>query len=118
MNFIDFKVEEQCIKSITILHKSLTVETKTDILGWNTFELLTGKHIDLKKRIWKRIRVFREGGNIYVSDHEWILNEKYKRNGIHAQVEYINAEGEALLSNLVCRLNVITSIQPLDWKIL
>ena len=106
---IDFDVSRGQLTAASIDDKN--------IISWETFSLLSGKHIDLNKRIGKKIRVFRDLGNIYVSDHSWILYEKYKKKNLKTQVVHINAEGEALMNNLQNRLNVITSIEPLEWTI-
>lgn len=89
-----------------------------ELLTWEAFSLLTGKHIDLKKRIGQKIRVFRDGGNVYVSDHSWVLFQNYKKDNIRAQCAHIGgATGEALLNNLRSRLNVIVGTEPLAWTI-
>lgn len=129
LNFIDYDVEKEWL-----LHKTIAppmgmrctgniislqelTQKCTESLTWKTFHLLTGKQIDLSKRIGKKIRVFRDGGNVYVSDHEWIVGETYKNNELKARVSHISAKGEALMENLKSRLNVITSTKPLNWTI-
>ena len=88
-----------------------------EAVSWNTFLLLTGKNLNPKKRMNKKVRIFRKGGNVFVSDHEWIQGEIYKKDNVKAQVAYINAERVAILNILDGRLNVITSVKPLEWRI-
>lgn len=128
-NFIDYNVEDEwllhkctipltdmrCLSNTGALEEA--TEKNIELLTWRTFHLLTGKHIDLSKRIGKKIRVFRDGGNVYVSDHEWIIGEHYKRDGITAKAVYVSAKGEALLKNLKSRLNIISGTHPLNWTI-
>jgi hypothetical protein len=111
MNFIDYEVKDQWI-SRTLQKDSLL---KLEVISWDTFNLMTGLHINLKNRINQKIRIRRESGHVYVSDHNWIQGEKYRQNKIIAVCSYINAEGEALLNS--SRLNIFTSVKPLDWVI-
>lgn len=88
-----------------------------EIVSWNTFYLLTGKHLNPKKRINKKVRLYRKGGNVFISDHEWVKDEIYKKNNVRAEVSYISAEGEAILNILDGGLKITTSTQPLEWRI-
>lgn len=88
-----------------------------EAISWESFICISGKHIDLKKRVGKKIRMFRKGGNVYVSDHEWTLDERYKKNNIIAYCVHISAKGEALLEDERSRLNTIIGTNSLEWSI-
>lgn len=128
MDYIDFIVEEEWLRCPCTNWKWSPIsesnsESSTELMDdsyqnitWKTFTLLTGKHVDLSKRIGKKIRVFRDGGNVYVSDHDWILGEIYKSHGIRARCSYTNPQGEALLEQL-SGLNIGLGNTPLEWTI-
>ena len=97
--------------------KTASITPQSETVSWNTFYLLTGKQLNQKKRINKMIRLYRKGGNVFISDHEWIEEEIYKKNNIRAQVSYISAEGEAILNVLDGGLKILTSTHPLEWRI-
>lgn len=123
MTYQDWRVNEWenltilCDKLDTTMKKEMSSQTQQETVSWNTFLMLTGKKIDFWKRKNKKIRVFRKGGNVFVSDHEWIIGEIYKKDNMRAKVSHISAEGEAILNILDGGLKIITSTQPLEWRI-
>lgn len=121
MDYIDYEVEDGWL----IRSTSTPTETKTSssstlqttMITWKDFLLLTGKHLNLSKRIGKKIRVFRDAGNVYVSDHEFLVDEKYKHDKTRTYVAHISAKGEALMEDCRNRLKVYIGTEPLKWTI-
>lgn len=100
------------MESDTLISKHQT-EKPIESISWTSFLLLTGKQIDLVKRVGKKIRVIRRSGHVYVSDHEWIPGENYKQDKIEVICCHVTKD-LALLSKKGS-MKVITSNKPLDW---
>ena len=52
-----------------------------DTIGHNSFRYITGKYINLEKRLGRYIRLERRSGHLYIIDQYPIVGEKYKLNG-------------------------------------
>lgn len=123
MTYQDWRIDEWgilktcCISLTNMNNREIVSQKQQEIVSWNTFWILTGKKLNFKKRMNKKIRVFRKGGNVYISDHEWISDQIYKKDNMRAHVSHISAEGEAILNVLDGGLKIITSTQPLEWRI-
>lgn len=76
------------------------VAENNQAITWDTFQLLTGKTIDLEKRKTKRIEVLRIRGHIYIYDLFPIEGEQYKvDNKIYTCVSALEEEAILSLSN-------------------
>lgn len=81
-----------------------------------TFMLLTGKNINLQKRIGKRINVVRERGHIYIEDREPIEGEIYSIGGKNFICKYVDEKGIGLLSAVDNSMALLNLEGPLRIK--
>lgn len=91
--------------------------TCRDFIDVSVFEHLTGKKINWDKREFKKVTTARVKGHVKAYDSEFIVGEKYKKNGKIYKCSYVDKKGIAMLTPQGNILKVVASKDTYEWEI-
>lgn len=104
------------IFTVTDTYPTITLIGIKDTIAQPTFIHLTGKNIDLQKRLGKTINTIRTCGHLYIEDQVPIKGETYVVGGKYFICKYVDEKGVGLLSAEDNSLVILNLEGPLQLK--